>query len=274
MYNKYFLAKKILKHKGVLGKSVNNNDLSIHVLSGHNDLTMLIWSLASFYRVGDILGELYIHSDGSLTEKDIKTLNKFLPGVKIIKSHDFLERHGKELEKYPVIKKFRTEYPQFFLLKKLIDPYFVSNKKYHLIIDSDLFWFREPREIKEELRNECRNSLMMVNNVLCNVVLKNNQKLDNTLGEYNSGIVLYGKENFNLDKLTDYLNKIDANNRQNEHFIEQTGYAICLENLRKLPVEYYVIKKELDANTIVKHYTSPRRPLFFIEGIKYEQKFL
>jgi hypothetical protein len=268
LYNKYFLAKKILKCKNILEKPINNDDLSIHVLSGHKDLIMLIWSLASFYRSIDIVGELYVHSDGSLTEKDKKILKKIFPSIKIIEPQRFLEKYSQELEKYPIIKRFRTKYPQFFLLKKLIDPYFVSDKKYHLIIDSDLIWFRKPEEIQEEIQSRCQNSLMMTNNTFCYVTFRGGFRLSDESASYNSGIVLYRNENFDLGKLSNYLDRIDVDNPQNKHFIEQAGYATCLKKLKKLPARYYTIKDEVNIDTVVRHYTSPRRPLFFIEGIE------
>ena len=68
--NKYIIAPKILKLNKVFEKPVNNDNLSIHVLTSHRDFLMLLWSLASFYQVASIVGPLFIHNDGSLTAKD------------------------------------------------------------------------------------------------------------------------------------------------------------------------------------------------------------
>lgn len=265
--NKYWLAKKILDQNKIFEKEINFEQLSIHLLTGRSHLIMLLWSLASFYQQMKIIGPLYIHSDGSLLKQDIDLIRKFFPNVRIIGPEEFLSANQDKLAKYPVIKKFRTEYSQFFLLKKLIDPYFASDKKFRLIIDSDLIWFQEPKEIEREIKNECQDSLMADNNNLCPVYFKDGIKLSDEKASYNSGMVLYQKENFDLRKLTDYLEKIDLNHFQNRHFIEQAGYASCLENLKKLPASY-TIAGDLNKNVIMKHYTSPRRPLFYIEGIE------
>ncbi len=142
LINKYFLAPRILKVKKVLEKPINHQDLSIHILSSHRDLINLVWALASFYKNAGISGQLYIHSDGSLNNEDQKLLKIFFPSALVIRPDDFLKRHLADLESYPLIKKFRTEYQKLFLLKKLIDPYFVSSSKLHLIIDTDLLWFK------------------------------------------------------------------------------------------------------------------------------------
>ncbi len=87
-------------------------------------------------------------------------------------------------------------------------------------------------------------------------------------------IVLYKKENFNLGKLNDYLEKIDEDRGENYHFIEQAAYAYCLDNLMSLPEDKYVIKKDLNSDITVIHYTSPRRPLFFVEAVEKIKKTL
>ena len=71
-YNRYFLAPNILKADKVLEGSINNENLSLHVLTHHQGLSMTLWSLASFYDKSGITGKLFIHDDGTLTEKDKK----------------------------------------------------------------------------------------------------------------------------------------------------------------------------------------------------------
>lgn len=272
LYNRYFLAKKILKYKDILEKPVNNDDLSIHVLTSHRDLVILIWALASFYQVTEIIGQLFIHSDGSLTNKDKSLIEKFFPTAIIINPKDFLEKYLSDLDNYPIIKRFRTRYPEFFLLKKLIDPYFVSDKIWHWIIDSDLFWYKKSEIIEKEIISKGPSkSFMMVGRKGVGepnyVYFIDGTKLNDKLVNLNSGIVFYAKENFDLERLSEYLEKIDIKNSKNKHFIEQAGYAYCLKELIGLPPEHYQIKEKVTENTVVRHYTNPKRPLLFIEGI-------
>jgi len=267
--NRYFLAPKILKLNKILEKPINNHDLSIHVLTGHRDLLMLIWALASFYNVAKNIGHLHIHSDGTLTESDIKKLNKFFPSAKVVNSDDFLSEYESELKEYPVIKKFRTDYPEYFLLKKIIDPYFSSPKIQRLIVDSDLLWFRNPDQIEKNIGGS--KSLMMLEKKQgagYAVYFKDLTRLDKSLTNFNSGIVMYRKQDFDLKKLTEYLDKIDVNNKGNQHFIEQNAYAYCLNNLAGLNTKQYHFKGPANEETIVKHYTAPRRLLFYTEGLE------
>lgn len=274
LVNRYFLALNILKAEKIFERPINNQDLSIHVLSCHRDLVMLVWSLASFYLASEIIGQLYIHSDGSLNSQDQALLKKFFPSAAIITPESFTEKYLASLERYPIINKFRIEYPQFFLLKKIIDPYFVSDKNLHLIIDSDLLWFKNSDIIEREVGSQeaVKKSLMIAGQVDSGepnyVYFKDGNRLDDKLASLNSGIVFYQKQNFDLAKLVDYFQLLDITNSKNLHFIEQAGYAYCLKNLVGLLSGNYQIGQAVNSDTIVRHYTSPKRPLFFIEGIE------
>ncbi len=275
IYNKYILAPKILQLDKVLEKPINQPDLSIHILTCHCDLIMAVWSLASFYLNSSVIGQLYIHNDGSLTARDKMYLKKFFPSCQIIEEQD-VEKNYDKLDDYKIIKDIRIDkVKKYFLLKKLIDPFLISDKNKILVIDSDLLWFNEPTEIRQEINKDSDNSLMMDNNTKSFVYFKQNEKIGEKLASYNSGIVYYKINNFNLNKLEEYFKRIDYANSKNKHFIEQAGCAYCLNNLKKLSAEKYVINENLLQEIIVKHYTSPRRPLFYIEGIeKIKNKIL
>ncbi len=265
--NKYFIAPRILKKPMIIEKPINNQNLSIHLLTCHRDLIITLWSLRSFYRVMPEIGRLYIHSDGSLDNQDKFIIAQFLPNAEIIEPSYFEKKYYHELVQSPAIKKLRLANKKNFLLKKLIDPFFISAAPLRLIIDSDLLWFNQPTAVIQAIKNNAASSLMMGNNGNCYVYFKNNERISAELASYNSGLVLYHRDNFDLAKLEEYLGRLDEGHEANCHFMEQAGYAYSLKNLTKLPESEYAIKDKLSSATIVKHYTSPRRPLFYIEGL-------
>lgn len=264
--NKYFLSKKVLKSNKILESPANHQDYSIHILTCHQDLVMTIWALASFYKVSSVIGLLYIHDDGSLTQADKKQLNKFFPSSILVESSKFLENFEETLNAYPVLKKFRSTYNNFSF-KKIIDPYFVSDKKFHLILDSDVLWFKQPTELESVLQGQENKSFMQYNNISIPVTFKDGNKTDDKISKMNAGIILYSKENFDVDKLSQFLEKLDTSIFKNLHFADQAGHAYCLKNLEALPARYK-IKGEVNQATVVRHYTGPRRPLFYIEGLE------
>jgi hypothetical protein len=267
LYHKYWLAPKILKSNKVLEKPINQEDFSIHILTCHRDLVMTIWSLSSFYQVMDRIGQLYIHNDGSLSEVEKKTLKKFFPSSIVLDTASFLQDYEKEISEYPVLKHFRSTYNNFSF-KKIIDPYFTSDKKFKLIIDSDLFWFRKPEEIEEQFSSDSHKSFMQSNNTLIHVSFKDGSKISDKLAAGNAGIIFYNKDNFSTDKFAEFLDRLDISNERNLHFVDQLGHAYSLNDLELLPKDNYIIKGEVNDSTVVRHYTSPRRVLFFTEGVK------
>jgi len=271
--NRYGTAKKVLSWQTPLDHAPTRDDVSVHVLTCHRDMVMLCWSLASYYRVGKVFGELFIHNDGSLTGEDEAIIHRLFPHAQLVDTRAFLDDYKEELAIYPLAREWRAK-PKFFLLKKLIDQYFVSQKPLRLVIDSDLLWFVHPTDLEKMFESWQMPSLMIQNNMPAPVFFKDGAAIDERTASFNSGIVLYHRDSFNLDRLTEYLSRVDEADNRNVHFIEQAGFAYCLDKLSALPLEQYHIKGEVTSQTIVKHYTSPRRPLIYIEGIPRLHKFI
>ncbi len=267
LYNRFILARKIYKNNK-LKESIRNkkirNDLSLHVLTGNGTMTMFLWSLASFYLESSVLGKLYIHSDGTLTMKDKKIIKSFFPDSVVIEDDEVFDKEKSELYKYSVVDKFRKENPDFIHGRKFIDAYFLSDRKFHLIIDCDILWFGDPTEIVEQVISDGDKSFMTKDSSDHPIHFKDGSKFGAGI---NSGIDFYKKDNLPMDKFTEFLNKVDHDHKS-AHFIEQVGFAYVLENLEILPYERYSIKGGVIDKTISKHYVGPRREMFFIEGVK------
>jgi len=267
---RYVITPHILKLNKSLEKPVNNHDLSIHVLTCHNDLLMCLWSLASMYQAFTQIGKLYIHDDGSLTNKDKKIFNKFFPGGKIIPIELVRNKFLYKLDKYPEIKKFYIKHvDEYVFLKKLIDAHIVSDKKFQINLDCDLIWFKEPQKIQGELNSDKPQSLMMYGESGgCYVYFEEGERLEHDLSKYNAGIEFYARENFSLSRLNEYLAKLDITKKESVYFIEQAGHAYCLDNLEKLDEKRYMLKGRVDGEVIMKHYPGPRRHQLYVEGLK------
>ncbi|HPL95304.1 MAG TPA: hypothetical protein PLF15_00785 [bacterium] len=264
IFNKFFIAKKIIREKFSYASNAESN-LSIHVLVCQRDFIMLLWSLKSFFSFFNYPFQLYLHNDGTLSLKQINILKKYFPKAICVEPTEIL--NNKNLTAYPVIKNFLLTHPNYYLMKKIVDSYFISEKNNILVIDSDLLWFKAPEELLNNLNNNCDKSLMMWSPLPGPVYFKDGTVLDENLSHYNSGIVLYQRANFNLVKLSEYLEKIDTDNPTNFQFIEEAGFTQCLKNLQLLPKEKYIIKGKVDEQIVARHYTSPRRPGFYLEGL-------
>lgn len=263
--NRYVKARAIFNAQP-FERPENNPDLSVHMLVGHRDSLAALWALLSWYSTSQEIGRLYLHDDGSLTAKDRQRFERLMPHVQWIQSTDVL-RHLALAPAHDRLKKIRSHVDQFVLIRKLIDPYIISDRPLRLIIDSDVLWFRRPIEIDTAIQQGCSQSYMMTNLSPSRVYFTDGTALDDAPALYNSGIVAYHRDHFNLDRLYAFCEKIDYADPRNGHFIEQAGYGVCLDHPAGLPVERYHIKGVVTEQTIVKHYTSPRRPLLYTEGL-------
>ncbi len=273
LYSKYILSRSITKFKYPFEKSVTCDNLSMHVLFGHKHLYMALWSIRSYYTVSECIGKLYIHSDGTLTDNDILILKKFFPEAVFIHPDEVPIKWSGEFEAHPAIKSFREKYRDNFFLTKLVDPYFVSDKKCLLFFDIDILWFKNPGLVCEQVSEGCPSSWMMenvfsdLNGEFNTVYFKDGSSLSPEYSRYNGGIMLFNRDNFNLDRMADYFSRIDMSRPESRHWVEQSGYAYNLDKLKVLPKEEYIIKGEVNERTVVKHYTGPRRVEFYAKGL-------
>ena len=260
---RYAVAPKILSHSEPLEKPETRKDMSMHILFGSRDFLMALWSLASFYRVMSERGELVVHSDGTLDERHRGIIRRLFPSARIESADEFMALHGSALDQYPTLKEFRKSYPRF-QSKKLIDQFVLSGKSVRLLLDSDLLWFREPRELVESIRNGVPRPFMMTNqDARIHVEFKDGTQTSDAVAHANSGIVLYRKEQFSFSEMEAYVGKTDYLGKK---FTDQACFASVLKP-DLLPESTYLIKGTITDSTILRHYTSPQRAKFFFYGL-------
>lgn len=85
-----------------------------------------------------------IHDDGSLTRKEIKIINKHIIGCRIILKSEADKTLDPTLKKYPRIAKYRKQYVN---AKQILDFFLLSESKKMIGLDSDILFFKQPREI-------------------------------------------------------------------------------------------------------------------------------
>lgn len=262
---KFFASKKILRKTYTIPES---SELSIHIMTGKSDVRMMLWSLASLCTTTKLAGSLYIHSDGSLDARTRKTIHKVFPQAYVLSPDDVVKQNPDVFAKYPMLKKYRiNQRRSYVLIQKLTDPFLASKAPVRLVIDTDLGWFKQATELLEFSSKE-GGAYTIDGNEACKVYFKGGIELPDDKARVNSGIVMYRAEQFSLDRVEKYLSEIDENDPRNGHFIEQASYTYALDSITPLPADRYHIKGNVSEQTVMRHYTSPRRPLFYIEGVK------
>lgn len=266
IWMRYVIAPRIHRCKKTLEKPQTYENLSMHMLFGKRDFTMGLWSLASFYKNSKVIGKLFVHSDGSLGEKEKATVTRLFPSVVIIDAKETLKLHENFFKEHSVLKEFRETYTKF-QSKKLLDPYLSSDREYLLILDSDMLWFNNPGEIEEVVKNKKDEALMMSDGDgdFAYVTFKNGEQLSEEVAAFNSGVTLFKKTQFDLKKVALYVDSIDY---LHSRFTDQACYASVLwPYLKMLPKDTYIIKGALHKDLVMRHYTSPSRAKFYTLGL-------
>jgi hypothetical protein len=132
-----------------------------------------------------------------------------------------------------------------------------------MLIDSDLLWFKEPEEIVASLRAGVPKFLMASNSVFVRMQFKDGTWTDDRASLPNDGIALYREDQLDPKKLEAFLEKCDYINMRlgDQAWLSwSTDYAL-------LPDTRYIIKGTLTDDIVVRHYTAPQRPKFFIYGL-------
>jgi len=129
--------------KTVPVKVAEASDVEIHSLICHRDVNMMLTSAKSFLRFLPSAA-LVLHDDGSITPSDIGLFEKHVPGARIVSraEADAAMREALPADVYAQRAKY------FFLLKLFDFNHFHRGTK-TILLDSDIVFLNEPREIIE-----------------------------------------------------------------------------------------------------------------------------
>jgi len=264
-----FLIRPKIRQAGPIGQIGQIDDrYSVHILCSHQDLDMLFWSLASWYKIVENSGQVFIHEDGSFSEEDRNLIAKLLPNARLVdKKWAASLAEQVWLKDLPNALKYRLDKRYVFAVK-LMDARFVSDAPARLLLDTDILWFREPTELLQKLKSG-KNPFFMLGKTNLSFQFADGGYLDEKLSAFNAGIIGYNAAHYPASDLEEFCKKMGP--QSNPYFIEQSGHAwILSRHARILPLDpaRYIIKGPVNSETVVRHYTGPRRELYWIEGVK------
>ncbi len=118
-------------------------DVEVHSLICHRDVNMMLTSAKSFFRFMP-QASLVLHDDGSITAADRASFESHLPGARIVTREEADAAMRQALP--PDVFEARAKY--FFLLKLFDFNHFHRGRKM-ILLDSDIVFLTEPREIMD-----------------------------------------------------------------------------------------------------------------------------
>ena len=257
-------------HAGAPGRA----PVEVHLLCHRGDYLCAIWALKTLYRTSGVRWPAAIHIQGTCTAVMLRRFRQHVPGARLI-PQDQADARVREVlgDRYPRLVEARRQSP---FMMKLIDPVLLAQTERIVILDSDVLFFREPRELCAHVDNAPADTWLFQRDPASTYNLTEADAAS-AFGirlpeRVNSGIAVVPRSLVDLDLCERLLEHPDV--RRPSGWIEQTLFALCAGARGR--VEYlspsYVIslEKGLDYDGFTaRHYAGPSRPLLTEEGMPY-----
>lgn len=135
-------------------------DFELHMLLGRKHVGMALWAVKSFLYATNLSFKVVLHDDGSLSFDDVTKLKAHLVGVDVVRKSEADVIMRQKLAAYPNCLEYRftsrdttdhrgTKYNMRIFSLRLFDFNLLSDSKKTLVLDADVLFFKEPREILE-----------------------------------------------------------------------------------------------------------------------------
>lgn len=249
----------------------NNNDArcEIHVLTSSSDWLNLIWALKSFYICSRRRYRLCIHEDGTLDETQLSVLAAHFPDSRIIRRAQADAEVLPELIPYKHCHTFRSTSA---LAMKLFDFRHYAQSERILLIDSDVLFFAEPKELLERIESS-QYRFNTANPDVDSAYTVSPEVVEQRFGfqlqpRFNSGLGLIHRDSLRLDWLEEFFELPGIA----DHFwrVEQTLFALCSwrYGAELLSDEYRVQLVASSGKSCCKHYVGAIRQHMYSSGIR------
>lgn len=220
--------------------------------------------------------QFVLHSDGSITNSDIKLVKKHFPQLIVKYPLDQATMNSK-LRAFPHLLKNRVSNSYLFNVMSLVDVPMQTVATKYLYIDSDILFYRKPYQILRWIKSSDTGSLVFVDDC-SSVYVLNDQQLAKyfsikKITKFNAGILGLTSKCFDLKFLEYYFSVLDAEGNNDTLYKEQTYWMIFTQYYKlshvRLKAGYTVrLDPELSPKKTITHFITPIRHQMYTESIK------
>ncbi len=213
------------------------------------------------------------HDDGSLDDRDEKTILSNLPGSKVVRRLEADLFAEKALRDYPEILEYRR---QQIMALKIIDVRIWGKGKKFGYVDSDILFFQRPDFYLDALSN--KNSKNYFNKDLQSAYVQTPDQIEAFLGirpfeKGNAGLWVMHREDINLDKIEEWLKNPGFAKNLYDYTLDQT-FINLLANISPHGAEYLPTGYDVDyykspEHCVDKHYVGAIRHGYELEGLRF-----
>lgn len=258
---------------------VPDPNFEVHVLCQKKDASMLEWALRSFLYFSELCPTIIIHDDGSFDPKSVADLESKFTNLKVILKSEA----DQFIKNYPGLPDEVRAYRDngHIMIMEFFDLFLMSSKaKKVMIFDSDILFFKEPTEIIDFVNEKSPfDALVSRQFGTYDLVVDKEYEIKHKLikkeaGFMNPGLILLNRDRLTFDMFVEYF----QNTRRNvkDYFLGMSGWGSLVSqiNFDFFPADTYIIKYRPTEQTIMKHFTSPRRYDLYAYGIDILRKNL
>jgi len=248
--------------------------VEVHLLCHRGDHLCAIWALKTLYRTSGLRWPAVIHVQGVCTASMQRRFRAHVPDARVIQQDEADARVLQALaDRHPRLLDARRQSP---FMMKLIDPVLLGSAERIVILDSDVLFFRDPRELRAHVEQAPADAWLFQRDPASTYNVTEDVAAS-ALGiripeRVNSGIAVVPRSLVDFDLCEQLLEHPDV--RRPSGWIEQTLFALCAGARGR--VEYlspsYLISLErgLDYSAFTaRHYAGPSRALLTEEGMPY-----
>ena len=253
--------------------TIEDSTVEVHTLLCKRDLHMYLWAIRSLIYHADIKFPMVVHDDGSLNETDYQLLQAKIPEIKIISRSVADQKISELLQDFPSCQAYRK---RSVLSLGLFDYNLLSNADFILSFDSDILFFRPPKELIDATREKNDSVIYHTcepsdRSYASDLVLTS--QFHSIVSGFNGGLLFYPRKIFELPEVEEIVSWL-LGNKENIRFRlgEQIVNAILAGRRTTFPLsdQYSNLPTAnvVKDNLVSKHYHSAVKGLFWLEGIR------
>lgn len=248
----------------------STNKYAIHTLICKNDVNRYIISIYSLLRFLKKFPLLFIHEDGSITERQMKLLQT-LPNVTVI-SHALATKVCKNFySDFTSIDFFRRIDPK---VKKITDIICFINTQKVLILDSDVIFYSKPTELITFLQTKGnRRNILYLEDLqhaygITREAIKKIYHV-NEIRKINTGILCFESNILNKRFIEQFFTRLLKNKQLHiiPYWLDQTPWAILASKCSSspLPKSYSIGYGKTPPHVICRHYIHGSREQYLYD---------
>lgn len=248
--------------------------VSVHMLVSEKTWHAGILAIASFELFTRRRWDICLHDDGSVSAASRQKILRLVPGIQFIPRGEAEEQTRALLAGHPRCLANRSRHNLFL---KFFDTLAYVRKNRFIVLDSDVIFFRRPREILDWVDLNAPDCLYNedTKEKFCIPRTEIEKALPvRLLPRFNSGLVLMQRKAMSLD-LSEQLIRTFENSAYAPQFFEQTLYALMAsvnpEGGAPLPRTYNISWGYLrEPGSICRHYVGDfKHDLLYVEGAPF-----